>query len=139
MVARATAETLERPARAPAISRFAVGVAAGLITILGLGLAVFFAVAPVHVVVQRVVPVQQRTGDFDLTLAPTGQTTLEATRVTCLPVQRYVTPGQEQDPACLSRDSSRDRVALAGVAIFVVGAVVWQHSGVERSLLGADR
>jgi len=51
----------------------------------------------------------------------------------------FIAPSQEQDPACLPHDRSRDRTALVGLVIFAVGAVVWQSSGIERSLFKAPR
>jgi hypothetical protein len=112
-----------------------VGAVAAL---LGIAAALFFAVAPVHMTVLRREPVQVAGGEFNLTLAPTGQTASIPTRVTCLPIQGYLLPQQEPDRACLARDVRRAHVALGALAVFVAGAVVWQLAGGGRSVLAAS-
>lgn len=134
-MARAALETAGRPVRLPAVSRVGLAVVGAALAIAGIVVALAVAVPPLHITVLRPTPAQQAGGEFNLTLAPTGKTALVPTPVTCLPVQRYLTPGREEDPACLSKDASRDRVAVVGVVAFLVGAVLWQISGVERSLL----
>lgn len=134
-MARAALEAAGRPVRLPAVSRAALAVVGAAVAATGLALALAVAVPPLHITVLRPQPVQQAGGEFNLTLAPTGKTALVPTPVTCLPVQRYFTPGREEDPACLPKDASRDRFAAVGVAAFLVGAVLWQASGVERRLL----
>lgn len=116
----------------------AVGVVGASLALVGLALAVAFAVVPFHITVGRPQPAQAAGGEFNLTLAPTGQTTRVPTQVTCLPVQGYFLPSKEQDPACLPKDVSHVHSAFVGLAAFAVGAVLWQASGVERSLLGAQ-
>jgi hypothetical protein len=112
-----------------------VNVTGALLAAAGLALFLFFAVVPFHRVVLRAEPVQHATGEFGLTLAPTGQTAEVPTRVTCLPIQGYLAPGQEQSSACRPRDDSRSRVAVVGLAALVAGGVVWQLSRAGRSTL----
>lgn|GEM_PF-5162398 len=134
-MARAALEAAGRPVRLPGVSRIALAFVGAGLAVAGVVLALAVAVTPVHITVLRPQPVQQAGGEFNLTLAPTGATALVPTRVTCLPIQRYVTPSREEDPACLPKDAGRDRFAAVGVAAFLVGAVLWQASAVERSLL----
>jgi hypothetical protein len=121
--------------RIPPVSRAAIAAVGAAIAVLGVALALMFGVAPVHITVRRSEPAQVAGGEFNLTLAPTGQTTVVAMPVTCLPVQGALLPGREPDPACLPKDASHNGVALAGLGLVVAGAIVWQASGVERSLL----
>lgn len=122
-------------ARAPSLSRAAIAAIGATVAVVGVALAVVFGVAPVHITVRRSEPSQVAGGEFNLTLAPTGQTVAVPMRVTCLPVQGALLPGREPDPACLAKDASHNRVALAGLGLVVAGAIAWQASGVERSLL----
>jgi hypothetical protein len=115
----------------------ALGAAGAVVALVGIVLALAFGVAPVHITVLRSEPAQVPGGEFNLTLAPTGRTAAVPTNVTCIPAQGALFPTQEQDPACLPKDASHERVALAGLVLLAVGAIAWQTSGVERSLLRA--
>jgi hypothetical protein len=121
--------------RLVSISRAVVGVLGAVAAVLGIAVAAYFGLAPVRITVARLQPIQIEGGEFDKTLTATGQTERVPTRVTCLPAQGELVPGAEPDAACLPRDAHRGRVALAGLGVFVAGAVVWQLSGTERSLL----
>jgi hypothetical protein len=57
------------------------------------------------------------------------------TRVTCIPIQGHLEPGQEQSSACRPGDDTRSRIAVVGAAALVVGGVVWQLSRAGRSTL----
>lgn len=114
-----------------------VGVVGAILALGGVALAVALAIVPIHMNVLRPQPALTPGGEFNLTLAPTGQTTRVRTPVTCLPIQGYFLPSKEQDPACLPKDAGHIHIAFIGLAAFAIGAVLWQVSGVERSLLRA--
>jgi len=120
-------------ARTVSIPRAVVAAVGVLAAVVGIAVAIFFAVSPLHITVQRRVPVQAQGGEFDQTLSSTGQTTLLSTRVTCLPIQGVVAPRQEPDAACLPKDRHRDRLALVGLAVFVAGGIAWQTAGMRAS------
>jgi len=119
-------------ARTVSIPRAAVGAVGALAAVVGIAVAIFFAVAPLHMTVQRRVPVQVAGGEFNMTLSSTGQSTLVSTRVTCVPIQGVVAPRQEPDATCLPKDRHRDRLALVGLAAFVAGGIAWQTAGVAQ-------
>jgi hypothetical protein len=99
----------------------------------GIAGALWFGAAPRHVrqVVER--PVLRRTGDFDMTLVPTGATNRVAVTRVCVPVRGVLWPACE-DAACQDVDSHGLRRAGLSIAAFIVGAVAWVASDAEPRL-----
>jgi hypothetical protein len=99
----------------------------------GLAAALWFAAAPRHVqqVVER--PVLMPTGEFGLTLVPTGATKAVTVTRVCVSVRRVLWPAGE-DAACRDGDARDLGFAGLGAGAFVAGAVAWAASGAERRL-----